>query len=141
MTRRSAAAAAAAALLVLVLLDQPWAELPGRIRSLARFAPRELAVRRLGGSSADFDREYFLFLERARRKLPPGTPGVAVLTDRTMPGRGVYLTIYQLAPLPVLVDPDRVPPGWIALVYGVARPDDWPLIAELPHGAIVGPAP
>ena len=141
MTRRSAAAAAAAALLGVLLLDQPWAELPGRVRSLVRFAPRELAIRRLGGSSADFDRQYFLFLERARRRLPPGAPGVAVLTNRTMPGRGVFLTIYELAPLPVLVDPDRVPPGWIALVYGMAPPGGRPLIAELPHGAILGPAP
>ena len=141
MTRRTAAGAAAAALLGVLLLDQPWAELPGRVRSLVRFAPRELAIRRLGGSSTDFDRQYFLFLERARRKLPPGAPGVAVLTDRTMPGRGVYLTIYQFAPLPVLVDPDRVPPGWIALVYGMARPAGRPVLAELPHGAILGPVP
>ena len=141
MTRKAAAGAAASALLFLLLRDQPWAELPARARSLERFAPRELAVRRLGGSSTDFDRQYFLFLERARRKLPPDTRGVAVLTDRTMPGRGVYLTIYHFAPLPALVDPDRVPSGWITLVYGMAPPRGWPLIAELPGGAILGPAP
>ena len=48
--------------LALVFAAQPLAEVPRRLRSLATFAPRELAVRRLGGSGAAFDRRYFSWL-------------------------------------------------------------------------------
>ena len=55
MTRRGIAGAAAGLLLALILLGQSWTELPRRGRSLVAFAPRELAVRHLGGSGAAFD--------------------------------------------------------------------------------------
>ena len=78
MTRRAAAGAAAVLLLALVLASQSWSELPHRARTLAAFAPKELAVRRLGGSGAAFDRKFFSFLENARRRIPAGTAAVVL---------------------------------------------------------------
>jgi len=108
------------------------------VRSVAAFAPRELATRRLGGSSAAFDRGYFLFLESARRQLPKGTAGVAViLPDPSQEAH--YLAAYTMAPIPVAVSRGPVPPGWIAAVYGGERPHGWRLLAEVPGGALMAP--
>ena len=97
MTRRRIAGAAAGLLLALILLGQSWAELPRRVRSLAAFAPKELAVRRLGGSGTAFDRRYFSFLENVRRSLPPDTAGVALDNTPGDPAH-LYLAAYWLAP-------------------------------------------
>jgi len=98
-------------------------------------------VRRLGGSSTDFDRPYFILLEWARPRIPKGAAGLAVFPDREIPDRGAYLTIYEFAPLPTLVAPDRIPDGWLALVYGRRRPEGWRVIQELPGGALCDPNP
>ncbi len=137
--RRRAAVAAAAALGVL-LVFRAWQDpVARRVRSLRAFAPRELAVRRLGGSSAAFDRRYFVFLESVRRSLPRGAAGVAIV----MPAPGdpaLHLAAYALAPLPVAIAPARVPPGWLLAVYGPERPAGWSVVAELPGGALLVPA-
>lgn len=138
MSRRVAAAAAAGLLAALVLLAQPWAELPRRARSLARFAPRELAVRRLGGSGTAFDRPYFSFLEDARRRLPATAAGVAIYG--APPGEPyLYLASYVFAPRPVRVSPESVPEGWVAAIYGPRRPPGARILDEWDGGALAVP--
>ena len=120
MTRRAAAGAAAVLLLAVVLARQTWAELPRRVRTLAAFAPKELAVRRLGGSGTAFDRRYFSFLENARRRIPART--AAVVLRPTYADIHLYLASYSLAPLPVYVDSFShhwvLPKDWIIAAYG-----------------------
>lgn len=140
MTRRSAAGAAAAALLCLVLLDQPWAELPRRVRSLVRFAPRELAVRRLGGSGTAFDRPFFAFLENARRRLPASAAGVAIYGAPDAEPY-LYLASYALAPRPVRMAPERLPEGWVAAVYGGGPPPGSRVLARWEGGSLAVPSP
>ena len=142
MTRRPAHAAVAAGILAASLIaSKSPRDLARRLRSTPRFASQELAVRRLDGSSTDFDRRYFILLESARPQIPRGTRGIAVFPDVELPSRGAYLTIYEFAPLPTLVAPDRVPDGWLALVYGDRRPAGWRVVEELPYGALLEPAP
>ena len=129
MSRASAAAVAAGILLALVLVAQPWTELPRRARSVVLFAPRELAVRRLGGSGAAFDRKYYSFLENARRRLPASAEGVALYG--VPPGDPyVYLAHYVFAPRPVRLAPESPPAGWVAAIYGAARPPDARVLDE-----------
>ena len=139
-TRSSAAGAAAGLLLALVVLAQPWPEMPRRIRSLAAFAPKELAVRRLGGSGTAFDRRYFSFLENARRRLPPETKGVA-LYGVPLAEPYVYLAHYVFAPHPVRISPDRPPEGWVAAIYGTARPPGARILQDWSEGALAVPEP
>ncbi len=137
--RRALATLGSAALAAILLARIPVDELRRRWVHVVRFSPRELAVRRLGGSSTDFDRAYFILLEWARRTLPPGTRGVAVFPPHPIPGKGIYLTIYTLAPVPSLVAPDTVPEGWLVLAAGDARPPNWRVIAETKGGALLAP--
>jgi hypothetical protein len=142
VTARPAHAAIAAGVLAAALVaSDPPKDLARRLRSLSHFASQELAVRRLGGSATDFDRQYFILLESARRRMPKGARGVAVYHAGELPVRGQYLTVYQLAPLPTLIAPERVPEGWLALVYGPQRQQGWRVIQELPYGAIMDPTP
>jgi hypothetical protein len=145
VTRRRIAGAAAALLLALILLGQSWAELPRRARSLVAFAPKELAVRRLGGSGTAFDRRYFSFLENARRRMPVDTPGVILIRPPGDPSY-LYLGAYWLAPREVLeagsVSKQGPPRGWVTAVYGPSPLANAPgVLARLPEGALLGPAP
>jgi hypothetical protein len=136
--RKLAAAAAATLLLVLFLLQNPPAELGQRIAYLRLSASQELALRRLGGSGAAMDRQYFAFLESARRKIPPGARGIAIFRNPpTKPA--LYLASYVLAPIPVVLAPRQVPPRWIAAFYGENPPAGWRVLATLPGGALVAP--
>jgi fermentation-respiration switch protein FrsA (DUF1100 family) len=129
---------ATAALLVLFLLQNRVGELRRRIVFLRHSASQELALRRLAGSGAAMDRGYFAFLESARRKIPPGTRGVAIfLTPPTKPA--LYLASYALAPIPVVLAPHQVPPRWIAAVYGESPPAGWRVLATVPGGALLAP--
>lgn len=128
----------ATALALLLLARNRPVELVARVRSVAAFAPRELAVRRLGGSSAAFDRGYFRFLESARRRLPAGTAGVALILRKPSLD-ALYLAAYTMAPIPVAVSRGAVAPGWIAAVYGDERPRGWRLLVEVPGGALMVP--
>ncbi len=143
MSRRAAAGAAAALLLALVLASQAWAELPRRWRSLRAFAPKELAVRRLGGSGTAFDRRFFSFLENARRRMPPWTSIVRLEAPR---GESyLYLAAYYLAPLKVTVAPSanlmRRCRGCVKAVYGEQLPSNVDVLARLPEGYLVGEPP
>jgi hypothetical protein len=139
--RPAHAAIAAGALAASLIASDPPKDLAARVRSLSHFASQELAVRRLGGSSTDFDRHYFILLESARRRIPRGAAGLAVFPNAGLPLRGEYLTIYELAPLPTRIAPERVPDGWLALVYGPRRRQGWRVVQELPYGALLDPTP
>jgi len=130
--------AAATLLLVLFLLQNRPGELGQRVAFLRRGASQELALRRLAGSGAAFDRRYFAFLESARRRIPPGTPGVAIFRDPPTT-EALYLASYALAPIPVVLAPRQVPPRWIAAVYGETAPAGWRVLATLPGGALLDP--
>jgi hypothetical protein len=130
--------AAATLLLVLFLLQNRPAELGQRITFRRRAASQDLALRRLAGSGAAFDRRYFAFLESARRQIPPGTRGVAIFRDPPTT-EALYLASYALAPIPVVLAPRQVPPRWIAAVYGETAPAGWRLLATLPGGALLDP--
>jgi hypothetical protein len=129
---------AASALLALVLLDQPWSELPRRADTLTRFAPRELAVRRLGGSGAAFDRRYFVFLENARRRLPASARGV-VLYGTPTADPYLFLAAYEFAPLPVHRSPDPPAEGWIAATYAGEPPPSTRVVAAWDGGSLAEP--
>ena len=134
-TRRRAAVLAASALLAVVLIVQPWLELPRRVRVIVRTAPLELARRRLGGSGTAFDREYFVFLENARHRLPDGTLGVGLYgTPGTEPY--TYLAGYVFAPRPVHLAPDPLPEGWVGAIYGTARPPGVRILQDWGPGAL-----
>jgi hypothetical protein len=130
--------AAATLLLALFLLQNRPGELRQRIVFLRRSASQELALRRLAGSGAAMDRRYFAFLESARRRIPPGTRGVAIFRNPpTKPA--LYLASYVLAPIPVVLAPRQVPPRWIAAVYGESPPAGWRVLATVPGGALLAP--
>jgi hypothetical protein len=140
-TRRALVLVAYGALLLflLVAFTRPR-ELALRARLLTQDASRDLAVRRLEGSSAAFDRRYFHFLEWARRRLPLDAAGVAVFEPSPrMPAR--VLALYQFAPRPVLLSPETIPRGWIVAVYGDWRPEGWREIARIPDGALFARTP
>jgi hypothetical protein len=137
-TRRLAAVVAATLLLLLFLRQNRPGELRQRVVFLRSTASQDLALRRLAGSGAAFDRRYFAFLESARRMIPPGTRGVAIFLDSpTKPA--LYLASYTLAPIPVVLAPRQVPPRWIAAVYGQTPPAGWRVLATLPGGALLAP--
>lgn len=138
--RASIAAVAAGLLAILLLLANSPSELARRLVYLERFSGRDPAVRRLGGSSAAFDRGFFRFIESARRTLPPGCAGVALYTPVSGESQ-LYLASYVLAPVAVRLMPDPPPPGWIAAVYGPARPPGWRVVRELPGGVLMQPGP
>ena len=133
--RRLAALTVSAVLFLLLLLQNRPAEILRRARVVRATASRELALRRLAGSGAAFDRSYFVFLESARRLIPPGTPGVAISVEKPTT-QALYLASYVLAPVPVLLSPRQVPPRWIAAMYGRQRPAGWREIAAIPGGAL-----
>lgn len=110
-------------------------ELARRARLVVRDSGKDLAQRRLDGSSAAFDRKYFFFLESARRRLPAGTQGVAVLVSSPTEAHR-NLALYVFAPRPALMAPSAIPQGWILAVYGAAAPEGWRPLASVTGGAL-----
>ena len=142
MTRRAAAGAAAVLLLALVLASQRWRELPRRVRTLAAFAPKELAVRRLGGSGTAFDRRYFSFLENVRRSVPASAKGIFIVHVPDDPAH-LYLANYHLAPREVtfgFASGDR-PTGVVVATYSPSFLPDAGVLARFPEGYLEGPRP
>ena len=136
--RRLLVFVAAAALLLVFWTQLAPAELARRARFLMRSASHELALRRLEGSGAAFDRDFFRFLESARRRLPAAVRGVALYTPHRTT-EALYLASYQLAPVPVLLAPNNVPPRWIAAYHRIPPPAGWRVLAALPGGSLVSP--
>ena len=134
--RRLAVLSAGAALAVVLVAAGNPGELVRRADFLARSASMDLAVRRANGSGAAFDRRFVVFLEALRRRLPRGVPGVAI--DVPSPStEALYLASYSLAPVPVRMAPDAVPPRWLAAVYRIPPPEGWRIVARLPDGALL----
>jgi hypothetical protein len=130
---------AAVALAIILLLKNSPRELAARVRSMRAYAPRDLAVRRLGGSSTAFDRNFFIFVEATRRKLPKGAEGLVLwMPQPTSAAR--YLAAYQLAPVLVALGPEPAPADWLVGRYGAERPARERVIAEVPGGALLEPA-
>src|SRR5262249_48134898 len=106
-------------------------EIARRLRLIRHDAGRDLALRRLDGSSAAFDRRFFFFLESARRALRSGARGVAV-RGAAASESARNLIAYEFAPRPALASPPGDPPaGWILAVYGSERPEGWREIARV----------
>jgi len=137
--RRSAVVVCAAALAILLVSDQSSEELLGRLQHLSLTARLSLADRRREASATDFDRGYFATLEWARQVLPKGTLGVAVVPERPIAGRRVYLAIYNFVPTPAVVWPAAVPPGWLVLMQGSRRLPGWRVVSESSLGALLAP--
>ena len=138
--RARAAAGAGVLLLLLALWGHSPAELARRAVFLQRFAPRELAVRRAGGSGTAFDRPYFVFLEAARRRLPASARGV-VIVGAPSADPYLFLAAYQMAPRPVRLGSGEVPEGWVIASYGFERPAGMRTLSEWSGGALLDPAP
>jgi hypothetical protein len=138
--RRAVVALASALLLLFLLWRADLGRARGRALVLTRSAALDGNVRRLNGTAAAFDPQFYIFLESARRALPPATAGVAIL-GAPASDAARYLATYDLAPLPVLVAPDRVPAGWVLAVYGPERPSAWKTIASVWKGALMVPSP
>ena len=136
-TRARLAAVAAVLLLLLLLSSQPLAEVPRRIRTPGAYGGKELAVRRLGGSGAAFDRRYFSFLENARRRLPP-TATLVLLSGVPNDEAHLYLAAYQLAPRMVDFSGTKRPlPGSVVAVYGRQPDQSEHALAILPEGFLM----
>jgi hypothetical protein len=142
--RRRAAAIAAAGLLAVVIATQSWTEVPRRLRFLGAFAPKDLAVRRLGGSGTAFDRRFFSFLENARRRIPPSTPVVAI-GGTPVDEAHLFLASYCLAPLEVVYERNYwhhgPPHGCVIADYGAHPLSDAHVLERLPEGTLLGPMP
>jgi hypothetical protein len=134
--RRAVVAAGSTFLLLLLLrLDGPT-ELGRRAATLLRSARLDSKTRRLHGTATAFDRQFYVFLESVRSRLPPGACGVAVLgVPRT--NQVECLATYHLAPIPLLVAPKQIPPGWLLAVYGPDRPSGWKVIAPVWKGVLM----
>jgi hypothetical protein len=136
--RRAAIAVASTLLLLLLLSYDGSTELGRRAGILVRSASLDSNTRRFHGTATAFDRQFYVFLESVRSRLPPGAGGVAVLgvprTDQVF-----YLATYHFAPIPVLVAPEQVPPGWLLAVYGPERPPGWKVITPVWKGTLMAP--
>ncbi len=136
--RRAVVASASTLLLLLLLRSDGPTELGRRARTLVHSASLDLNTRRLHGTATAFDRQLYVFLESVRSRLPLGARGVVLLgvprTDQVF-----YLATYHLAPVPVLVALEQVPPGWVLAVYGPERPPGWKVIAPVWKGALMAP--
>lgn len=133
--RRFCAAAAGTVLGVLLVLRMPPSQVARRLDFIAHTNGLELARRRLLASS---DRNYFYFLESARRTLPPGTAGVA-LSAPGLRSYDYYVAVYQLAPLPVRPSVAGLPPGWVGVFWGAPPPPEWTVVRALRGGVIAKP--
>ena len=133
--RRSLAILAAAVLCFLELQSVSPKDVARRWRYVRHYAFESLESRRFAGSAASFDRSYFVFLNSVRRNLPADARGVALFGSERS-NRADYLAAYWLAPTPVLASPDRIPPGWVAAVYGDRQPGGWVPVASVYHGMI-----
>lgn len=78
-----------------------------------------------------------MFLESARRSLPPAAAGVGLYMPDPSEA-ALHLAAYEIAPRPVRLAPVPLPAGWIAAIYGPAPPG-WTVVRALPGGALALP--
>jgi hypothetical protein len=130
-----------AGLIAFFLRGDAAREVLGRAALLRRSAAWDLPRRRLEGSAAAYDRRFAALVLAAREALPPGTRGVALYAPAIPEWGGLYSAIYELAPVPVVVAPPSVRPGWVALTYGTPPAPALGLreIRRLEGGALLAP--
>ena len=137
--RRTAGALAVATLLFFLPGGNPLPRVRGSLATLRNTAGSDLRARRMSGRGPAYDRRFFELVLAARDALPPGTKGIALFAPEIPEWGGRYLAIYELAPIPVIAQPDRIPVGWVALVYGSEWPREWRVLRSLPGGALLAP--
>jgi hypothetical protein len=137
--RRVAALAASAFLLFALLRRTASEDLRGRAAVIRHAFSLSAPERRAGGGATAYDRAFFPLLERARRELPVDARGVALYAPSLPEWGGLYYAVYHLAPVPVAIAPERVPPGWVALAYRTPGPPGLRVLREWPDGALLVP--
>jgi hypothetical protein len=138
--RRALALAGAAGLLVLTAASGDLSRLPRRAAFLLLRSGRlDSNTRHLNGTVASPDRQFYVFLESARRAVPPGAPGVAVLGAPAPSAE--FLVPYQFLPIRASTVKQRVPPGWLLAVYGPSPPGAWNVVAQVWKGVLLAPRP
>jgi hypothetical protein len=142
-SRLRPAAAWLAVLVAFVSLTggDPSPDFRGRLGILRRSWRKDLPTRRLEGTAAAHDRRFAALLMSAREALPSGTPGVALYAPGIPEWGGLYLGVYHFAPMPVLIAPARVPPGWLVLTYGPVGPSNGRVVRRFADGALIAPGP
>jgi hypothetical protein len=135
--RRPAALAAYSFLLFALLRRTASEELRARAAIIGRAFSLSAAERRAGGAATAYDRAFFPFLERVRRELPVDARGVALYAPSLPEWGGLYYAAYHLAPVPVAIAPEKVPPGWVALAYRTPGPPGLRVLREWPDGALL----
>lgn len=128
-----------ATLIVFFLNGNPAREILGRIAVLRRSTALDFRGRRLEGSAAAYDRRFAALVLAARESLPPGTRGVALYAPGIPEWGGLFLAIYEFAPIPVIIAPRRVPAGWVALTYGPAVLEGLRVVRSFEGGALLAP--
>lgn len=120
----------------------PTGNVSARFETLRRTAGENLAGRRLAGRAPAYDRAFFELIRGLPEVLPPGTRGVALYAPAIPTWGGAFLAVYELAPLPVVLAPSRVPPGWVAVAYPPnAAPPGLKPYRALPGAEVLLPAP
>jgi hypothetical protein len=137
--RQAGAALAIATLLVFLPGGNPIPRVRGSLATLRNTAGSDLRARRMSGRGPAYDRRFFELVLAARDALPPGTKGIALYAPEIPEWGGRYLAIYELAPIPVVAQPGKIPAGWAALVYGREWPGGWRVLRSLPGGALLAP--
>ena len=136
--RRVAALAAGAGLIILTAASSDLPRLPRRAAFLFRTASADSNTRHLNGTVASPDRQFYVFLESARRNLPADAPGVAIL-GAPPESPAEYLVPYHFTPVRASLVHNRIPPGWLVAVYGPAPPGAWKVVARLWKGVLMAP--
>jgi hypothetical protein len=137
--RQAGAALAIATVLFFLPGGKPLPRVRGSLATLRNTAGSDLRARRMSGRGPAYDRRFFELVLAARDALPPGTRGIALYAPEIPEWGGQYLAIYELAPIPVVARPDKIPAGWAALVYGGEWPRGWRVLRSLPGGALLAP--
>src|SRR5262249_53654356 len=98
-------------------------------------------ARRAAGRGPAYDRRFFEAILAARPALPAGTRGGGLPAPRFPGWGGGGPADLELAPLPGVMAPETLRPGWVALSYGPRPPGRWRVIRDLPGGALLAPEP
>jgi len=139
--RRLTAVAAFLAAFACLTGGNPLPDFRARLAILRRSWGESPAVRRREGSAAAYDRRFAAVIESARNALPPGTPGLALDAPGIPEWGGLYLAVYEFAPIPVVLAPGRAPRGWLVLAYPPAEPPGGRVVRRFAGGALVLPSP
>jgi hypothetical protein len=138
--RRIAAVALYVTAFLFLTGGNPFPEVRGRLGILRRSWWKTLPERRLEGTAAAYDRRFAALLAPVRDALPPGTPGIALYAPGIPEWGGLFLAVYEIAPIPVLIGPKSVPSGWLVLSYGENPPREGRVIRRFEGGVLLAPS-